>query len=170
MLSRFVLAILALTMLLQLSGCGSYSLGTAGKLPFQTIYVEPARNNSYAPQVSAPLTDNIIERLQQHPGLKVVETGGADVTLKTTVVNYRRTVGATQSRDTALAQSYILTLDCNITLVDNRTGEEIMPTRLVSAKQQAFVDGGFLTAEYQAIPVLTREMAKNISNEVVSVW
>ncbi len=170
MSSRIATAILALAMLLQLSGCGSYSLGTGGKLPFQTIYVQPVRNNSFAPQISAPLTDYIVDRLQQHPGLKVVEDPSADVTLKTTVVDYRRTVGSTQASDTALAQSYILILGCSITLEDNRTGEEIMPARLVTAKQQAFVNGGFLTAEYQAIPVLARDMAKNISNEVVSVW
>ncbi|MEM8549598.1 MAG: LPS assembly lipoprotein LptE [Verrucomicrobiota bacterium] len=157
-------------LLLLLNGCANYQLGTPGELPFRSIYVEPVRNNTFAPQVSAVLSDQIVEKLQQQPNLFVSDQSQADVTLMTTVVEYDREIGATQRSDTALAQSYNLIMRCNISLRDNRTGEIIMNSRSVQAEQQAFVDGGFLTAEYQALPVLTRDMARSITNEVVSVW
>ncbi|MGE9294119.1 MAG: LPS assembly lipoprotein LptE [Puniceicoccales bacterium] len=162
------LAVMALMLLL--GACSHYQLGPPGELPFRTLYVAPAINRTYAPQPGALLTDQTISDLQGHSNVKIVQSEQADATLGISIVEYERSVGATQSQDTGLAQSYILTMVCLVTLTDNRTGEVLMETRRVTASQQAYVQGGFQIAEYQAMPVLTREMARKISNVVVSVW
>ncbi len=169
--ARFRLPLLALAALaLVLGACSHYRLGPPGELPFHTLYVKPAINRSYAPQAGALLTDQTITNLQGHNNLKIVEDPSANATLEIVIADYQRTVGATQSKDTGLAQSYILRMQCLVTLTDNRTGEVLMKGREIWAEQQAFVQGGFQIAEFQAMPVLTREMAKKIGDSVVSVW
>lgn len=167
---RHTLPFLLLAVVTLLPGCSHYRMGPPGQLAFQSIYVAPVQNRSYAPQASAELTTQIVDSMQDHGNLTVVEHGSADVTLETTIIDYQRIVGATQQADTALAESYVLVMQADITLRDNRSGKVLMNSRRVSADQQAFVQGGFQIAEYQAMPVLTRELASNITDEVVSVW
>lgn len=165
-LSWFALVALALVF----GACSHYRLGPPGELPFRTLYVAPVKNGSFAPQAGATLTDQTITDLQGHSNLKIVESASADATLEILIANYERTVGATQKQDTGLAQSYMLRMQCIVTLKNNRTGEILMNSREIWAEQQAFVQGGFQIAEYQALPVLTRTMAQKISNAVVSTW
>ncbi len=161
---------LALLFLFAGSACSSYRLGPPGELPFKTVYVEPVTNQSYAPQVQALLTDDIIESLLQGGRVKVTSKEEADAILSVQVVNYFRNVGATLPQDTGRAQSFDLTLSANIHLQDTRTGNSYIKERPVTVTQQAFVQGGFQTAEYQAMPVLTRKMARAINDIVTSVW
>lgn len=169
--TRFRLSVVALAALaLVLGACSHYRLGPPGELPFRTLYVKPVKNNSFAPQAGALLTTQTISDLQSHANLKIVEDPTADATLEIIIMSYDREVSAPQRQDTGLAESYLLIMECKLTLTDNRSGKVLMQDRLVRAEQQAFVQGGFQIAEYQAMPVLTREVAKKIDDAVISVW
>lgn len=170
-MKRFYLP-LSLLMLFLITGsaCSNYRLGQPGELPFKSVYVEPVINQTYAPQVQALLTDNIIESLLQVGRVRVTSKENADAILHVRVVNYYRNVSATMTQDTGRAQSFDLTLIADVDLQNARTGAYYFKDRPVSATQQAFVQGGFQTAEYQAMPVLTRELARKINDIVTSVW
>lgn len=167
--SLFSLAFLGLLACF-IAGCSHYHLGGPGELPFKTVYVPPVKNSSFAPQVQAMLTQQVIAKLQEQQAVKIVSSSSADVTLYVTVTDYDRDVASTQASDTFLAESFNLIMVADVTLADNRTGKNLITSRPIEASQQAFVTGGFQPSEYQAMPVLTEEVASKVSDMVTSVW
>lgn len=123
-----------------------------------------------APQVQALLTQQIIAQLQEQQAIKISSSPSADATLEVVVFDYERSVAATQSSDTYLGQSFNLTLEASVSLRNNRDGTDYFKERNVSATQQAFVTGGFLPSEYEAMPPLTEKLALKIVNMTTSVW
>ena len=88
------------------SGCSNYRLaGTATNLPFSSVYVQPVRNVSFAPQAAPILTNAISKSLMQVPDLRVAYRSEAQAVLSTTIVDYEKVPVATKERDTALAAS-----------------------------------------------------------------
>ncbi|WOO40683.1 LptE family protein [Rubellicoccus peritrichatus] len=168
---RSISAFVLLTLLAGLiAGCSHYRLGEPGELPFKTVYVPPVKNSSFAPQVQAMLTQQIIAQLQEQQAIKIVSSPPSDVTLYVKVTNYDRDVASTQASDTFLAESFNLIMEAEVTLADNRTSKNLISNRSVSASQQAFITGGFQPSEYQAMPVLTEDVANKVTNMVTSVW
>lgn len=154
---------------LVLSGCHHYQLGMPNKLPFKTVYVAPVKNSSFAPQAQAVLAQQVVDALMRE-GVKVTDAHSADVTLSIELVEYTRTASATQPEDTLLAQSFAAETKANATLIDNRSGQVYFADRLHASSQQVFVDEGFQSSEYQAMPVILRRLAVNIVSTIVSTW
>lgn len=155
-----------------LAGCAHYSTNPHSKLTFNSVYVAPISNRSFAPQAQALLSQQLIESLQMESDqVSVTTRNNADVTVEVVIIDYNRTISATQSRDTFLAQSYFVTMIAAVSLIDNRTGEVLMDGRRVSATVNTFVTpSGFVGVEYQTMPILTRELATKIKDSVISVW
>ena len=154
---------------LVLSGCHHYQLGMPSELPFKTVYVAPVENSSFAPQAQAVLAQQVIDALMRE-GVKVTDAHRADATLSIELVDYTRTVSATQPEDTLLAQSFAAEIKATAALVDNRSGLVYFSDRLHASSQQVFVDEGFQSSEYQAMPAVLRQLAANIVSTVVSTW
>ncbi|MGF1449138.1 MAG: LPS assembly lipoprotein LptE [Opitutales bacterium] len=151
------------------TGCAHYALDTPGELPFRTVYVEPVKNRSYAPQAQELLTRQLITDLRQAGVTTVGSPAGADATLSVTLVDLNRVGLATQADDTGLAASYLLVLEADCTLLA-RDGTPHFEARRILAREQVFLDSGQQPAEFQAMPVLTRTLAGNIADAVTSTW
>jgi len=170
MRTRWNVSILFAPMLLLLgAGCANYQLGSRVDMPFETVYVKPIINRSFAPQAEVILADQIIEDLNRSGQVSTADAG-ADTTLEVVLLDYDRGVTATRSTDTQVARAFALTLTARMTLTNNKTGEVYIEQRDVIASQQAFTEGGFIQSEYQAMPVLTRKMAKAITDQVLGAW
>lgn len=152
-----------------LAGCANYQLGDRVEQPYDTVYVKPVVNRSFAPQADALLAAQVIEDLNRSGQVKTGDSD-ADVTLEIYLVDYQRGVTATRPQDTQAARAFSLTLVASITLTNNRTGEVYIKEREMSASQQAFTEGGFIQSEYQAMPVLTRKLAEDIASQVLGAW
>jgi len=168
----FVFALLAGFTLAGLTACAHYRLGAAGPLPFHTLYVSVAKNQSLAAQVQAPVTELLRQSLLQEGNLQLTEQTDADATLDVVLVGYDRLTAATQQGNSLNAQSYTLTLTAHCTLVDNRSGKVYFKDRPILASQVAYVQSGdsFSESEYQTIPKLARDLAGGIKDEVISTW
>lgn len=160
----------ALCVLVGLIGCQHYQMGEPAKLPFSTIYIEPIRNESFAPQAQALLSKQLTMTFMEDARVKVVREKDADALLSIVLTDYKTNVSATEELDTVLGRSFDLTLIARCTLVDADTGEVLLRDVPVSATVDAFVDEGFQQSEYQAMPVLTRNLAKNIRDLTLSGW
>jgi hypothetical protein len=158
--------------LLGLMGCSHYHLGAAGPLPFHKLYVTVVKNQSYAPQAQAPVTEMLRQSLLQEGNLQLTEQADADATLEVVLSNYQRLTAATQQGNSLNAQSYTLILTAKCTLVDNRSGKVYFKDRQIDASQVAYVQNGdsFSQSEYQTLPKLARDLAGNIKDEIVSTW
>lgn len=151
------------------AGCANYQLGDRVEMPFDTVYVPPVVNHSFAPQAEVVLANQVIEDLNRSGQVKTSEKG-ADATLSIVLSDYQRGVTATRPQDTQQARAFSLTLTATITLKNNKTGEVYIEQRELTASQQAFTDGGFIQSEYQAMPVLTRKLAEMITQQVLGAW
>ena len=160
----FVFALLAGFTLAGLTACAHYRLGAAGPLPFHTLYVSVAKNQSLAAQVQAPVTEMLRQSLLQEGNLQLTEQTDADATLDVVLVGYDRLTAATQQGNSLNAQSYTLTLTAHCTLY--------FKDRPILASQVAYVQSGdsFSESEYQTIPKLARDLAGGIKDEVISTW
>ncbi len=164
------LLIILLTTLGIFSGCAQYHLGQSVDAPFRTIYIEPVTNRSFAPQAQALLTENLIEAFLRDGTVRVVDKDQAEATLHVTITRYDREITARQQDDTVLGRTFGVTLEAQVSLLDNLNGNIYFTRRTLSANDHVFIDGGLPQTEYQNIPVLTRSLAQKIKNTVVSVW
>jgi len=153
-------------------GCANYRLaGTPVELPFSSIYVEPVRNKSYAPQASALLTTAISNALMQCPNVKVANSSDAQATLKTTLVNYEKRPFASRADDTALAAAYRIEATALCTLTRSN-GEVIFKDRKVKASTDIYIQAqnNLIGDEYQNMPVLMRELGDRVKDAVIGIW
>lgn len=153
------------------TGCANYRLGTDGRLAFATLYVEPAENATLLPQARALLSTHVREAFARDGRVSLVNSPEeADATLSFVVRDYRRDVASVRESDTGLARKFTLTLGVACTLRDNRKGTVLFADRTVTARRDAFTDGGQLQSEYQALPLLAESLAQKIAHTVLDVW
>ena len=154
------------------SGCSNYRLaGTATNLPFSSVYVQPVRNVSFAPQAAPILTNAISKALMQVPDLRVAYQSEAQAVLSTTIVDYEKVPIATKERDTALAASYRITATASCTLMRSN-GQVVFKDRPVRAFITVYTgaNDNLISNEYESMPVLMRELGDKITDAVIGIW
>jgi hypothetical protein len=170
-MNKFLRFLLPIVFALLCGACSYKLAGTAQPLPFKTIAVRQVENNSYAPQASSPLTNQIGIRLSQSPAVDLVGVDDADVILEVYLDDYTRRMIAARADDTAIANVMDVTLRATCTLRDRATGTVLFEKIPVSVSSHVVDKGaGFINAEYQNMTVLTGELAKRIVDQVLGVW
>lgn len=181
-LQERILALLTLFTVALISGCNSYQFGNPVELPFESIYIKPATNDSFAPQVQALLSAQIRDAFIRDGRTKLVTNReSADAVLLINVTEYNRRAAANQRVDTALASSFNLSLAANISLFNQNEGGYYFQERKIRKSSRAYVENpyaargtgkaqNFLQSEYQAMPRLTRDLARRIADEVLNPW
>ncbi len=157
--------------LLALAGCAHYQLGTAGKLSFSTLYVEPVENKTLLPQARAILGTQIREAFEKDGRVTLVNSAAeADATLHVVIRDYHRDIASVQESDTGLARKFTLTLGVAATLHDRRANKDLFTDRPIDVQRDAFIDGGQLQSEYQTLPLLAELLAQKLSHAALDVW
>ncbi len=151
-------------------GCASYQLGPPQGLPFRTLHVEMVGNEAMAPQAQALLTKNLIEAFLRDGTVAIVNSDRAEAELKVIISSYGLRQAATQEEDTVLGRSFGLTLVATATLLNSGSGDFYFRDRLISADEIAYSDSGLNQAEFQAMPLLARNLAAKIKDSVLNTW
>jgi outer membrane lipopolysaccharide assembly protein LptE/RlpB len=175
-LGRLAAAGAAIAMLALLAqGCG-YQLGTQGKIPFSTLQIATVRNETLAPQIQAPLHEQLAAAFAREGGLSLVSEA-SQATLRVRVTRYSKEIAATKPRDTGLAASFTLKLTAVCDLLNNADpanpyfeGREISVSITAHTPETTGATGGFSAVEYQTLPELTRNLARRIRDTVTGVW
>ena len=176
-----ILAMLAMFTVAFMSGCKSYQFGNPVRLPFKSIYIKPVTNDSFAPQTQALLSAQIRDTFIRDGRTKLVASrDAADAVLIVNLTDYNRRAAARQSTDTTEAASFSLTLAVEVSLYDQNKREYYFQERIIQKSSNAYVDDpyaapgaipqDFLQSEYQAIPRITRDLARRIADEVLYPW
>lgn len=175
-------AYLVVIALLSLVGCSSYRLGTPAPIPFDSIYIRPANNESYAPQAQAIVSSQIREAFITDGRLKIVsDPEEADAVLIVKLKEYKRQAGARDSNDTTSALDFDLQLIADISLYNQNAGDYYFTERTVTERSTAYINnpyGGadvteqqsYAQSEYQAMPRIARDLGRKIANVVLSPW
>ena len=177
-----IFAMLATCMAAFISGCESYQFGNPVELPFESIYIKPTTNDSFAPQAQAILSAQIRDAFIRDGRTKLVTSReSADAVLLVNLTEYNRRAAARQSVDTALAASFKLTLAVEVSLFNQNKGEYYFQERMIQKSSNVYVEDPYATpgasqkqdllqSEYQAMPSLTRDLASRIADEVLNPW
>jgi len=165
-----------------ISGCNSYQLGNPVELPFKSIYIKPVTNDSFAPQAQALISSQIRDVFIHDGRTKLVTSSeAADAVLIVNLTEYRRRAAARRSVDTTVAASFSLVLTAEVSLFNQNKGDYYFQERIVQKSSSAYLNApydttattqsqDFLQSEYQAMPRLTRDLARRIADEVLHPW
>ena len=84
-----ILAMIAIFTVALISGCKSYQLGNPAILPFESIYIKPVTNDSFAPQAQAMLSTQIRDTFIRDGRTKLVSSKqAADAVLIVNLTKY----------------------------------------------------------------------------------
>ncbi|MGF1450892.1 MAG: LPS assembly lipoprotein LptE [Opitutales bacterium] len=153
------------------AGCAHYALGDGSEPPFDRVWVAPVQNQALVPRASAPVTGAIRDRFLQEPGkLALADQDAANAArLEVVLTDFSRRMITTLPTDTGRGETFQLVLDASVTL-RGPDGEVLFRDRPFFAATTAFALANFPNAEYQALPVLAKELADKIHHAVNSVW
>ena len=177
-----LLAILVIFTAVFISGCNSYQFGNPVELPFESIYIKPVTNDSFAPQAQALISSQIRDIFIHDGRTKLVTSSeAADAVLIVNLTEYKRYAAARRSVDTTVAASFYLALAAEVSLFNQNKGDYYFQERMVRKSSNAYLNApydttattqsqDFLQSEYQAMPRLTRDLARRIADEVLNPW
>lgn len=177
-----LLVAITLASVFSLVGCKSYQLGSPAELPFQSIYVKPVSNGSFAPQAQALLSGQIRDAIIRDGRLALVTSEEeADAVLLVNLTEYNRRTASRSRADTVVARDFDLILTADVSLFNQNKGDYYFEGRQISERSNAYLDNPYrdpastntqdlLQAEYNAMPRITRDLARKIADEVLSPW
>jgi len=138
--------------------------------PFASIYVEPVENQTFAPQSDSVLTAQIIREFERDGRLQPEPLGSAQATLSVRLIDLRRESRVMREDDTGLDRKIRLTLVSLCTLTGHADGTVYFTDREIWAQTEVYMNDGQNPAEFQATPILTRNLATQISQAVLDTW
>lgn len=163
-----VLASLCLTLP---TACANYQLGTGAKTKFTTLFIAPVSSKVVIPQAQALITTQLREAFIRDGRVSLADSADtADAVLTIALIGYDRTVAVSKANDTGLARRFDVTLRAQATLVDNQNKKTYFAERPLRATRGVFTDSGLVPAEYENMPLLAEQLAKETVHAVLDVW
>ena len=178
-LVRALIGLTAIVVLGLFSGCANYRLGSSAETPFKSIYIKPTTNHSFAPQAQPIVSAQIRETFIHDARVKLVASEEeADAVLLVDLTKYDRSAGARNSQDTVIANDFDITLTAEVSLYNQTKGDYLFKERPIQATTHAYIGNpysegeiiSYQQSERQAMTQLAREMARKITDEVLSPW
>ena len=157
---KFLLPCLAVILL---AGCAGYRLGPTGVADAgaRTIEVQPFNNQTLQPRLGDSLTQSVRERVQTDATYRLATHGGGDIVVSGVIHQYLRQGLGFLNADVATPENYRLDVVVHVTARDRISGKTILDK---DVRGHAFVHIGddLASAERQAMPLLTEDLARNI--------
>ncbi len=164
------MAVLSLCVLATTS-CSNYQLGTGAKTKFSTLFIAPVSSKVVIPQAQALITTQLREAFIRDGRVSLADSPeAADAVLTISLTGYDRTVAVSRADDTGLARRFDVTLQAQATLVDNQNKKTYFAERPLRATRGVFTDSGLVPAEYENMPLLAEQLAKETVHAVLDVW
>lgn len=166
-----LLVLLFLPSLLWLGACTGYHLGTGSEPKFSRLYVAPTGSDLILPQAAAIVSTQVREAFLKDGRVSLADSAAeADAVLTIKLAGYGRETAVVRTDDTGLARRFDVTLRARATLTDRRSGKALFTDRPLVVKQGVFTDGGQLQSEYQALPILAEELARQAVHTTLDTW
>ena len=145
-------------------GCAGYHLGptngtAAGE---KSVQVQPFINQTLQPRLTDAVTSQLRNELQSDGTYKLVSNGDADVVVSGTLTSYQRIEVTLASTDVLRVRDFRVSLTAHVVARERATGKEILD-RPVTGHTLLRVGSDLPSAERQALPLLARDLAKNVT-------
>jgi hypothetical protein len=151
-----------LVVALFVAGCAGYKLGPTNGIPAgsRTVEVRSFVNKTHEPRITEYLANSMRKQIQQD-GSYQLETGSrGDIVITGEIVKFERTGLSYQTNDVLTPQEYTLALTAHVLAINVNTGETNVD-RAVRGRTYIRIGNDQSSAERQAIPLLTDDLARN---------
>jgi hypothetical protein len=152
-----------------LAGCAGYQLGPPGgqTAGAHSIQINPFVNKTIEPRVADYLMISLRKNLSQDGTYRIDTHDDGDVILSGVITAYERRELSLQPNDVLTTLDYEISLTAQITARDRTTGKIIFD-RPVTGKTALRAGPDYTSAERQAIPMLTDDLARRATALLVN--
>ena len=151
-----------------LSGCAGYHLGPAGgqTAGARSIQIAPFVNKTVEPRLPEYVMISLRRHLMQDGTYRVNTHDDGDVILTGVIISYQRTEVSFQPTDVLTVLDYEIHMTAQITARERSTGKIIFDKPVIG-KTSLRAGADLTSAERQAIPILTDDLAKKATAMLV---
>ena len=123
------------------------------------MQVNPFQNKTIQPRLNDYLSTSLRKNLQQDGTYRINSHNDGDIILSGVIISYVRNALSFQASDVITAQDYEIKMTAQITAQERSTGKIIF-NQPVTGRTTLRVNNDLTSAERQAIPILTDDLAK----------
>jgi hypothetical protein len=165
---RLAASIFFCSAMLLLSGCAGYRLGpTGGHVAGEkSIQLQPFANKTIEPRLNENLMISLRKHLMQDGTFRVNTHNDADIILTGTITRYERSGISVQPGDVLTLLDYQISMTVQM-VAKNRLSGDVLFTRPVQGTVSLRSGSDLTSAERQAIPQLTDNLAKIATQNLV---
>lgn len=160
--------LLAFASMLLFAGCAGYRVGpTSGiEAGSRSIQINPPVNQTFEPRVAEELNHQLRKQIQRDGTFHLNTRNEGDVVVTATITRYQRFGETYLQRDTLTARDYRIHLTAKVTAYDRVTGRNLVEREFVG-RTTVRIGGDQASAERQALPLVTEDLARNITSALV---
>jgi hypothetical protein len=165
---RLIGLVCASLIALAVPGCAGYKLGPASGVAArsQSIQINFFQNDTFEPRLIEALASSLRKNLQQEGTYRLDTSGGGDVVVNGVITEFRRSELSFQPTDVITVQDYRLSLVAKVRATERISGK-ILLDREVSGRTTIRAGQDLASAERQAVPLLTDDLARNVTSLLV---
>jgi hypothetical protein len=151
-----------------LAGCAGYKLGPTNGLPAgsRSVEVRSFVNKTREPRITEYLAASLRKQFQQEGSFHLETSGRGDILVTGVITRFDRSGLSYQTNDVLTPQEYTLGLIAHVVAVNVNTGKTNL-NRDVFGRTYIRIGNDQSSAERQAIPLLTDDLARNAVSFVV---
>ncbi|HEV7923806.1 MAG TPA: LPS assembly lipoprotein LptE [Verrucomicrobiae bacterium] len=151
-----------------LAGCAGWKLGPSNGLPAgsRSVEVKSFVNKTREPRVAEYLAASLRKQFQQDGSYRLETSGRGDILIMGEIVRFDRSGLSYQTNDVLTPQEYTLSLTAHVVAINVNTGQTNF-NKDVFGRTYIRLGNDQSSAERQAIPLLTDDLARNAVSFVV---
>jgi len=151
-----------------LAGCAGWKLGPSNGLPAgsRSVEVRPFVNKTREPRITEYLAASLRKEFQQDGSYRLETSGRGDVLITGEIVRFDRSGLSYENNDVLTPQEYILSLTAHVVAININTGQTNF-SKDVFGRTYIRIGNDQSSAERQAIPILTDDLARSAVSFVV---
>lgn len=158
----------SLAVVLLLTGCAGYKVGPSNGLEAgaRSIQINPPVNQTLEPRLGTELNQQLRKQFQRDGTYRLNTRGDGDVVVNSTIVRYLRLGATFQPNDTLTVRDYHIHIYAQVSAYDRVSGRN-MVNREFHGRTTVRVGSDEASAERQALPLLTEDLARSITAALV---
>jgi hypothetical protein len=144
------------------AGCAGYKLGPTNGLPSgsRSVEVRPFVNKTRDPRITEYLATSMRRQFQRDGSFHLETSGRGDILVTGEIISFNRSGLSYQTNDVLTPQEYTLSLVAHVVAINVNSGKTNLD-RAVAGRTYIRIGNDQSSAERQAIPLLTDDLARN---------
>jgi hypothetical protein len=162
--------LLPLLVILVLSGCSSYQLGSMLPPHIQSVHMPTVVNATSEPLLENEVTSAIFSELQRDGSLSIASAETADALMYVRVTQYQLIPLSYSSGNRSLPDEYRLRLHAEVELIERETGKPLVRDNRVIGESEFPLSGDLSQAKRIGLPGAADDLANYIVAAVAEAW